>query len=181
VKDKQPIAQCRAGFLACLALIIFEERDARRMNEEVIEKGCVVGIEGPMARVRTIRSEACGACSAKGFCHPFDEKTNEILVKNTIGAEAGQEVQLVMSSSSLVCASLVVYSVPLFFVIALAVAGHFFAKETGLLSPETGLLIGVGVGLLASFFTVRSLTRRLERSKRFEIKMVRPRAPGLPA
>jgi len=151
------------------------------MNGEVIEKGCVVGVEGPMARVRTIRSETCGGCSAKGFCHPFDEKTNEVLVKNTIGAEAGQEVQLVMSSSSLVCASLVVYSVPLCLVIALAVAGHFFAKETGLLSPDTGLLIGFGLGLLASFFTVRSLARRLERSKRFEVKMVRPGAPGLPA
>jgi len=151
------------------------------MNGEVIEKGCVVRIEGSMARVRTIRSEACGACSAKGFCHPFDEKTNEILVKNTIGAEAGQEVQLVMSSSSLVCASLVVYSVPLCLVIALAVAGHFLARKTGLLSLETGLLIGFGLGLFASFFAVRSLTRRLESSKRFEIKMVRPRAPGVSA
>ncbi|MBN2209230.1 MAG: SoxR reducing system RseC family protein [Candidatus Coatesbacteria bacterium] len=151
------------------------------MNGEVVERGCVVRIEGPMARVRTIRSEACGACSARGFCHPFDEKTNEILVKNTIGAEAGQEVQLIMSSSSLVCASLVVYCLPLCLVIALAVAGHFLAGETGLLSPETGLLIGVGLALFASFFVVRSLTGRLERSRRFEIEMVHPRSPGRPA
>jgi len=101
-------------------------------------------------------------------------------VKNTIGAEAGQEVQLVMKSSSLIGGSLLMYLLPLCFVIALAVVGHFFAKETGLLSLSTGLLIGVGLGLLVSFFTVRSLARRLERSKTFEIEMVRPNAGNRP-
>ena len=155
---------------------LFEERDARRMTGEIVEKGHVVGIEGPMARVRTTRSEACAACAARGVCHPFNEKTNEILVKNTIGAKAGQEVQLVMKSSSLIGASFLLYLLPLCFVIASAVAGHFFAKMTGLLSLEAGLLIGVGLGLFACFFTVRSLARRVERSKTFEVEMVWPNA-----
>jgi len=159
---------------------LFEERDARRMSGEIVEKGYVVGLEGPMARVRTTRSEACAACSARTLCHAFNEKTNEILVKNTIGAEAGQEVQLVMKSSSLISASFLLYLLPLCFVIASAVAGHFFAKMTGLLSLEAGLLIGVGLGLLASFFTVRSLARRLERSKTFEIEMTLPNAGDRP-
>ena len=150
------------------------------MTGEIVERGCVVCVEGPMARVRTTRSEACATCSARGVCHPFDEQTNEILVKNTIGAKAGQEVQLVMRSSSLISASLLLYLLPLCFVIASAVVGHFFAKETGLLSLSTGLLIGVGLGLLVSFFTVRSLARRLERSKTFEIEMVRPNAGNRP-
>ena len=142
------------------------------MTGEIIEKGFVIGIEGPMARVRTTRSEACASCAAKGVCHPFDEKTSEMLVKNTIGAEAGQEVQLAMKSSSLIGASSLLYLLPLCFVIASAVAGHFFAVETGLLSLETGLLVGVGLGLLTSFFTVRFLARRLEKSKTFEVEMV---------
>lgn len=142
------------------------------MTGEIIERGYVIGIEGPMARVRTTRSEACVSCAARGVCHPFDEKTNETLVKNTIGAEAGQQVQLAMKSSSLISASFLLYLLPLCFVIASAVAGHFFARETGFLSLEAGLLIGVGLGLFACFFTVRSLARRLEKSKTFEIEMV---------
>ena len=144
------------------------------MAGDIVNRGYVVGIEGPMARVRTTRSEACAMCSARGFCHPFGEKTNEVLLKNTIGAKAGQEVQLIMKSASMVGASLFLYLLPLCFVIALAVVGHAIAGDTGLLSPEVGLLIGVCLGLVASFFAGRRLARRLEKSRTFEVEMAWP-------
>ena len=143
------------------------------MPGEIVNKGCVVEIEGPMARVRTVRSEACAICAAKGLCHPFGQRTTELLVKNTIGARPGQEVQLVMRPSSLLTASFLLYLVPLGFVIGSAVGGHFLAEATGWFSPETGLLLCVALGLCASFVTVRFLARRLESSSRFEVRMVR--------
>ncbi|RLC48754.1 MAG: hypothetical protein DRH70_00125 [Candidatus Coatesbacteria bacterium] len=150
------------------------------MPGEIVNKGRVVELEGPMARVRTVRSEACAMCAARGICHPFGQKTTELLVKNTIQARPGQEVQLVMRSSSLLTASFLLYLVPLGFVIGSAVGGRFLADATGWFSPDTGLLVCVALGLLISFFTVKFLARRLERSKKFEVQMAQLDEAGGP-
>lgn len=138
---------------------------------DIVNKGFVVSVEGDMARVRTARAEACAMCAAKGFCHPLGEKENEIVLKNTIGARQGQEVVLIMRSSSMVSASMFLYLLPLSFVIALALIGYSIGEKTGYTTPDLGLLVGVGIGLIVSFFIGKRLAKRIERSRAFEVRM----------
>jgi len=144
------------------------------MSDEIVHIGQVVEVEGRIAKVRTKRSEACASCAAGSLCHAFGEKHNEVEVENTLDAKPGQEVLLLMSSTSLVGASLTVYLVPLFFVLGFAVLGYHLAEWTNSLSQDTGLLIGVGVGLLLSFFVNRKLSDRLSRREAFQVRMAWP-------
>lgn len=144
------------------------------MSATIFGKGQVVEVTSTHAKVRTTRSEACTNCAARCVCHPFGEKTSEIVVENTIDAEVGQEVLLEMRSSSLVNASFLLYLVPLGFVILGAVSGYLLAGPVASLSRNLGLVVGMAAGLLASFFVVRALARRFEKSESFQVRLVRP-------
>ncbi|MCD6328543.1 SoxR reducing system RseC family protein [bacterium] len=144
------------------------------MTGTIVNKGLVIETNGELAKVRTKRAEACGMCQARGFCHPFGEKENYVEVENTIGADVGQEVLLLMQSSSLVSASFVLYLVPLCCVVLGAVSGFHIGRHFGFVSPDAGLLLGVCAGLFASFWGNRRLAGRLRRSGSYDVRIAWP-------
>lgn len=122
----------------------------------MIEIGKVVGKEGEYVTVRFERKSACGKC---GICaiKPNDPHI-DIEMKNTVGAEIDNEVEVNMTGS-VVMASIAVYLMPLCFAF-LGMGIGFVAKF-----PEWGVLISFFAGLAIGFIPLKILDKKWAKKK----------------
>lgn len=120
------------------------------------ETGKVINKKGTYVTVRFMRKSACGDC---GMCamKPGDPHI-DIELKNTVGAEINDEVEVNMSGS-VVKASFAAYILPLVFGIAAMLIAYFLSV------PEWAiffsLLAGVGIG----YIPLRVLDRKWGKKK----------------
>ncbi|WP_166269069.1 SoxR reducing system RseC family protein [Marinobacter caseinilyticus] len=116
----------------------------------ITENGRVVAIKGDQLWVQTIQLSACNTCSAKQGCGQrvlagvTAGRANQVLVDNVLGARVGDVVTLAIEESALLRASLLVYALPLIFLVVGAVAGHQLAPSS---DGWALVLSGLGMGL----------------------------------
>lgn len=143
------------------------------------EDGVVVSISKGMAEVSVIPQSACGSCSASNGCGTslitslFPERNSKFKVKNTLGAQTGEQVIIGLHESALQSASLILYLVPLAGLIFGAMAGiylseHVFRNASELLS----ILLGF-TGMGAGFIMVKYLVRHRGGSGRYQAEIIR--------
>lgn len=139
------------------------------------EEGVVTKIESATtAWVKTTRSGACKACSARSSCHSLGGGENETEVEaiNQAGAQIGQKVVLGFDTSPLLKATFLLYMFPILTMIAGAFIGQQLAIDFHLdpsfLSAVFGFLF---FGLTLVF--VRSKGNKLAKRDEYRPKIIR--------
>src|SRR5690554_4483194 len=87
------------------------------------ETGTVISVSGDDAWVQTIRESACQSCKARHGCGQkalaglTGGQSRQIRVANTLQAQPGDQVTVAIEESALLKASLLVYAIPLLFMV----------------------------------------------------------------
>ncbi len=122
----------------------------------ITETGRVVALAGDKAWVQTIRASACESCSARSGCGQrvlataSGGRANQVLVANTLDVQVGDEVTVAIEEAALLSASLLVYALPLMFLVLGAVTGQHLAP-----GQDVGAIIGAVFGMGLGFGAAR--------------------------
>ncbi|MBS4539697.1 SoxR reducing system RseC family protein [Clostridium sp. D2Q-11] len=134
--------------------------------------GYVIETKDDIAVVDVRRTTACGdkCSSCGGGCSVPAMRIN---IKNTIGAETGNFVEVEMETKSLMKSAFIAYVIPLIMLIVGISSGIYFFQSRGFGNYESlGLLTGLGfLGL--SYFILKFIDNRIKNSKSSELKLVR--------
>ena len=121
------------------------------------------------ALVRIERHSACSkcdqACSMAG--EDSEVKEMEFEVENPIKAPEGEKVQIEMGEKPVLFASIVIYLVPLLFMVLGYVAGQNLAPFFGVIEGEAVGVIGAFIFLGIAFLLIRNLDNYLQPKKVF--------------
>jgi sigma-E factor negative regulatory protein RseC len=121
-------------------------------------EGVIVKIGQEGVFVETSRASACGGCSSKEGCGTstlsqlLGSKTSSFKVLNPIGAALGERVVIGMEEAALLKSSLLVYLLPLAFLLTGAILGGWLAPAR---LQDAYAVGGVFVGLVAGFVALK--------------------------
>ena len=113
------------------------------------ETARVLSSEGELAVVETRRAAACGGCDSQNHCGTsllaglFGKKPVRVTVHNPIGARPGDRVVVGLSGTLLTKASILLYLVPILFLVLFALAGQWLAQYLGLFAEPWSVISGV--------------------------------------
>lgn len=141
------------------------------------ENGLVIATEGAEAWIETSRGSSCGSCEARGcgtgaLSQVLGRKSQRLRVKNTIGAETGEQVVLGISESALIKGSLAVYLVPLLALLAGGLFGEVMAAQLSLSAEGTSIFFAL-ISLALSLLWLRRFNRRVANDERFNAVILR--------
>ena len=139
------------------------------------EEGIVTHTNGASAMVRTIKSGACDACSAKGFCTDSGRDMT-VTALNIVSARPGDRVRLEIATGAFMKVMFLLYIVPVMALLAGALIGLALAGDS---AAAVGALIAF---ILAVAF-VRQRGRRMGTMDAYQpriVKIVRRRAADEP-
>lgn len=130
--------------------------------------GTVVSVRGDMIEVRFERPEACAKCGACGE----GRKTCTTLTLRA-QAQVGDEVVVELPEGRVAQASMLAYTVPLFFLVAgLLVAGPV-QRALGLSIPQDLFAVALGLlGLCVSLLILRAVEPRIRRRRGWQPQVV---------
>ncbi len=127
----------------------------------ITETGKVVAVTGEHAWIQTIRTSACQSCAARNGCgqkvlaSATGGRANQVRVVNSVDARVGEEVTLGIDESALLGASLLVYALPLLFMVAASMFGHYLSSGS-----DFAAMAGAAAGLASGFLVSRKLQSR---------------------
>lgn len=122
----------------------------------MIESGEVIEIEGQIAKVKFLRTSACGKCKICGF----KEGDAEVVIetKNTLGAKVHDRVEISVAPGNILKASAYAYIFPLVMLIIGLVAGYLVGNAVRIfVNPEIFSAL-CGIVLTAVSFIVIKIT-----------------------
>ncbi len=96
----------------------------------------VISVSGQTAKVIVMRRSACEGCKQKSVCHGescAEGKPIEAIACNSIGAKAGDMVELTTSSSVILGVSFCVFVLPIVLALCAYLATNSFYSEASLL------------------------------------------------
>ena len=131
------------------------------MEEGLCRTGKVIALQGEIAVVHFVRSDACGHCNA---CFHLGSNEADIELVNTAGAKVGDIVSIELKGRSMVRASLITYGLPL--------VGLLIGV---LIGTQWGDLYGVAGGLLlcgGTYFILRGLEPYFAKKAEFKPRIV---------
>jgi len=123
----------------------------------MIETGYVIGNTGKQAVVRIRRKKACEHC---GMCKKGAEGM-EITLDNPLDAKEGDRVEVSMGDRMVLRASVIVYAIPLLFLLAGAALGYVFSSPLGIANRDLAAALCGIVFTALSYTVVRSIDRRV--------------------
>jgi len=133
-----------------------------------------VGQEGVF--VETSRASACGSCSSKEGCGTstlsqlLGSKASTFKVLNPIGAALGERVVIGMEEAALLKSSLLVYLLPLAFLLAGAIFGGWLAPDR---LQDAYAVAGVFVGLVLGFVALKLVSANARTNSQFQPVILR--------
>ena len=133
------------------------------------EEGVITQTEGKTAWVKVRRSSMCEVCNSKDACNTLtDGNIMEAEVYNPLNGKIGDRVEFMISTSSLLKITSLLYIVPVFFLLAGAISGYTFFSP-----PEFyALLLGL-TGFFLSYFIIRFISRRIVVKRKFTPEIIR--------
>ena len=99
------------------------------------ETATVVAVEGRYVLLQTQRQSACHSCSVKTGCgtsvlsQVVGQRSSQIRADNTLALKVGDEVVIGLLENSLVKASLLLYALPILFMLVAGVVGDYLAQS----------------------------------------------------
>jgi len=158
------LSACRCG--AC-------ERLPKREIILATERGIVTKLDSTTAWVKTTRTSACEACSAKSSCNVVENgEEMEVEAINEAGAQVGDRIIIGIETASLLKASFLLYVFP----ILLMLAGAIIGQKTGHLLDIDPSLFSAVVGFsffFVSIWFVKSRGNRMARENKYKPKIIR--------
>jgi sigma-E factor negative regulatory protein RseC len=145
-----------------------------------IEQGTVIrlGDRPESAWVMTTRSSGCEACASRDSCGTAAKSaSHEVEAINPVGAQAGDRIQMLISTSSLLKATFLLYVFPILCMLFGAVAGHWSAIGAGL-NPSVMAALGAFAFFVAAMVVVRTHGRRLGRNNAYRPQIIRILGPA---
>lgn len=140
------------------------DKEVRAMEEI----GEIIETRGKQALVKIERHSLCSKCNNKcQLAQPESHEVDEIEVEvdNPIGARSGQRVKIEMKEQPMVVASLIIYLIPLIFMIAGYFIGISFLNSLGYQGTEiTGIIASLSF-LALSFVFIRFLDNLFSKRK----------------
>jgi sigma-E factor negative regulatory protein RseC len=137
------------------------------------EEGVVVETAGGVAQVETTQQEACKSCGARGACQTLGgDKRRVVTAINQVQAAPGDKVLLTMPRKGVLGASFLVYMLPVFALLAGAALGKKLGPAWGW-GAQTGAVVLGAASLLATWFLLRKISKRLAGRKELTVKVVR--------
>lgn len=139
-------------------------------------EGVIVKIGQEGVFVETSRASACGSCSSKDGCGTstlsqlLGNKSSSFKVLNPIGATLGERVVIGMEEAALLKSSLLVYLLPLTFLLAGAITGGWLAPARLLDAYAAG---GMGIGLVVGFVALKMIAARAGTNRQFQPVILR--------
>ena len=139
----------------------------------ITEEGIVVRKDsGNTVWVEAVRHSACEGCASKGACQAGSENKMEARAVNSAGADIGDKVVMEVSQSSMVKVSLLLYLVPVVFLIFGAFAGERLSVGMTMDPQAVSALCGFGALFIAVVIVV-VVGRRAARDERYIPKVTR--------
>lgn len=128
----------------------------------MLDQGRVAKVERDLAWVEFAPTSSCASC---GACHMAASGRMVLEAENPVGAKVGDLIEVEISSAAKVLGPLLVFGVPILFLIFGIVLGS-------LISENIGIVLGV-VFLVIGFLSLRLIDRYVARQKKFRNRIVR--------
>lgn len=132
----------------------------------IVERGRVVEVTDGQALVKIERSSACGKCHTECALKSSDKQALLIEVRDPLGVQVNQSVQISMHNASALRASFVVYIVPLEGLIFGALLGEFFGTLLGI--KDILAILGSFSFLGLSLIVVRLYNNRFKQNLHYQ-------------
>lgn len=135
----------------------------------MIETGYVIGNTGKQAVVRIQRKKACEHC---GMCKKGAEGM-EITLDNPLGAGEGDRVEISMGDRMVLKASVIVYAIPLLFLLIGAALGYIVSPVIGITERDLAAAVCGIVFTALSYTIVRSIDRQVSAKQEYVPRITR--------
>ena len=123
-------------------------------------------IDEQTAKLRMQRHSACASC---GKCATTSEKKDIIVeVDNKLGAKVGDRVVVNMESVNVLKATVIVYAIPLIWLMIGTIATYFIIQSVGI-TNNLEIVSGI-VGLIlmmAAFFVIKTKDKKYRESREY--------------
>jgi sigma-E factor negative regulatory protein RseC len=123
----------------------------------MIETGYVIGNKDKQAVIRIQRKKACENC---GMCKKGSEGM-EITLSNPLGAKEGDRVEVSMGDTMVLKASMIVYAIPLLFLLIGAALGYIVSPALGIGEKDLAAALCGIVFTALSYMIVRSIDKKV--------------------
>ena len=137
------------------------------------EEGIVTRSGNTTAWIKTTKSDACKACSARNSCHTLGGgEEMEVEAINHLGAQVGQKVVLSFDTTPLLKATFMIYVLPILILIVGAFIGQQIAVSFHFNKSLWAAIIGfLFFGLTILF--VRSKGNKMAQREEYQPKIIR--------
>jgi sigma-E factor negative regulatory protein RseC len=131
-------------------------------------RAIVVQLEGTEALVESTQGSGCGQCSSSGGCSSgkltqmFCVSPRRFRVRNSVGAQVGDEVQVSVGDGVVLRSALILYGLPVLLLIVGGITGTYFAGDAA--GRDAAAASGAFLGVLAGFVLARLLASRQQGS-----------------
>jgi sigma-E factor negative regulatory protein RseC len=123
-------------------------------QEDYLEDGIVIGLEGGRAIVMLTQDDHCEQCAVHDHCKPAGTGGRSLLAADPIGVRPGDKVQVVVRGRNILLASILLYGIPLVLLLVGIFAGMALFKDNIELYSS---LLGIGLmGVYALVLFLRS-------------------------
>lgn len=147
------------------------------------ESGKVVAVDGHFVWIETIRKSACQSCSMRAGCghsviaNAGGEQKGHVRARNPNGCTVavGDHVVLGIKDETITRSALLVYGMPLLFMVFGALGGEGLQRFTGLVwvSADAAAALGAFVGLVLGFVAIKVHSIIYQDDDRFEPRVLR--------
>jgi len=119
-----------------------------------IECGTVIELNKGKILVESAPETGCSSCAAKGTCLTGgDSRKKRLWIENTLGASPGDMVSFRIEEKGVVLASVLLYLLPVIFLVGGAVAGAMLAPDMAM-ETESGSAVGGIAGIILAFIFI---------------------------
>jgi sigma-E factor negative regulatory protein RseC len=137
------------------------------------EEGVVIKIDSATALVKTTKSSACNACSARASCHALSSGNDmEVEAINMADARVGDRILLSFQSASLLKACFLLYIFPILIMILSAAIGFKAAPIFEFNASGFSAFCGFA-GLFLAFRFVKSKGNQLAQKNEYRPHIIR--------
>lgn len=134
------------------------------------EFGLVVELKEDKALVNIKRKSACGKCKACDLGNS-DAKELNILVDNSLNAQVGDSVNLLMETPDFLKAAMLVYLLPLITLFVGIMVSSFVLGAIGINNEVLSVIFGL-IAMAGSFLFVRKKDKEMGKNKKYSPIMV---------
>ncbi|WP_455223503.1 SoxR reducing system RseC family protein [Kaarinaea lacus] len=143
------------------------------------ERATVVSVDGKTVWVEVKRQSTCGQCAANKGCGSaalqkvLGNKRNIFQVTGDLSVKVGDEVVIGINENAIVKGSLLVYALPILFIIVFALIGETIASRTLSLDSDFVSLLGAAFGLVVSVLGLRWHSRKSTNQPQYQPVLLR--------